>query len=207
VWLVVGLGNPGRKYARNRHNIGFHVADCLALRHQLDDWRSKFGGDYATGLVNGSKVAVLKPMEFMNLSGNAVQRAVQFHRLAPEQVIVIHDEIDFPLGRVKAKADGGHGGHNGLRSLIAQLGSKEFARVRVGVGRPTTESGAPVRDDNRVASYVLSDFPAAQAAEVTDMIGRAADLVEAIVRDGVRTAMNDFNGGQPADGGPTNQPT
>ncbi len=192
MWLIVGLGNPGTKYARNRHNIGFRVVDEVARRYGIDSWRNKFGGELATGMVKGERVALLKPMEFMNVSGNAVQRAAHFHSVEPERIVVVHDEIDFPLARVKVKADGGHGGHNGLRSIIKHLGTNAFPRVRVGVGRPMREDGAPA-DDSRVAGYVLSDFPAGDARDVDDMIDRAADAIEVVVTTGVRPAMNEVN--------------
>lgn len=199
MWLIVGLGNPGRKYERNRHNIGFRVVDELARRHGFAALRSRFGGDASAGtLVAGGrphKALLLKPMEFMNLSGHAVQRAAQFHEVEPPSIIVIHDELDIDFGRLKLKAGGGHGGHNGLRSIIQQLGSSDFLRVRVGIGKPPTPPGeAPARGrDQRVTSYVLGDFPAAQEAEVSALVGQAADAVEAIVAEGMTAAMNKFH--------------
>jgi PTH1 family peptidyl-tRNA hydrolase len=193
VWLVVGLGNPGPKYARNRHNIGFLVVDELARRHRVDAFRGKFGGDYAAGALGGTKIHLLKPMEYMNLSGHAVSRARQYLKLEPSSIVVVHDEIDFSLGRVEVKDGGGHGGHNGLRSMIQQLGTNEFARVRCGVGRPLREDGSPAPKD-RVSGYVLSDFPAADLRAAEDMVAEAADAVEAVVRLGVRGAMNEYNG-------------
>jgi len=194
VWLIVGLGNPGPRYERNRHNIGFRVADLLASRARAT-FREKFGGEIATGSIDDTRVAILKPMEYMNVSGHAVQRAAQFHKVEPEEIVVIHDEIDFPLGRVKVKSGGGHGGHNGVRSLIEQLGSGSFVRVRVGIGRPTREDGTPIgaADEKRVAGYVLSDFPSSVQREVDDMTTRAADAVAAVVAHGARKAMNEFN--------------
>jgi PTH1 family peptidyl-tRNA hydrolase len=195
VWLVVGLGNPGKKYERNRHNVGFRVVDELVRRHGLGPLREKFKGEAGSGLIAGHKVAVLKPMEFMNLSGFAVQRAVQFHDVEPAHLVVVHDEIDLPFGKLRIKAGGGHGGHNGLRSIHAQLGSPDYLRVRVGVGRssnPAEREGGGRGGD--VAGHVLSDFPAAMAHEVDDLLGRSADAVEAILARGVGTAMNQFNG-------------
>lgn len=205
MWLLVGLGNPGRKYERNRHNIGFRVLDELEQRHGLGGYRSKFGGDVAAGMLairgRRHKALLLKPMEYMNLSGYAVQRAAQFHDIEPERIIVIHDEIDIDFGRLKLKAGGGHGGHNGLRSIIEQLGSRDFVRVRVGVGKPgpgqqagavAAHTGAASRD-RRVAGYVLSDFPSELATEVDDLVRTAADATEAIVDRGLEAAMNEFH--------------
>lgn len=211
MWLLVGLGNPGRKYERNRHNIGFRVVDELERRHQLGGFREKLGGEVAAGMLSVEgrrhKAVLLKPMEYMNLSGYAVQRAVQFHDIAPEQIIVIHDEIDIDFGRLKLKAGGGHGGHNGLRSIIEQLGSRDFLRVRVGVGKPgpgqATDGGAArgraganeraSARDSRVAGYVLSDFPSALEPEVEQLVNRAASAVETMVAKGLQAAMNEFN--------------
>src|SRR5687768_11799366 len=138
-WLVVGLGNPGSKYERNRHNIGFMVVDELARKHALPAWATKLGGDATSGLVTTERgrerAQLLKPMEFMNLSGFAVQRAAAFHKVDVDQILVVHDEIDLPFGTVRLKAGGGHGGHNGLRSIIEQLGESKFHRLRMGVGR------------------------------------------------------------------------
>lgn len=193
MWLVVGLGNPGKKYSSNRHSVGFMVADELARRHSLPDYRDKFGGLLSSGMIRADKVLLLKPMEYMNNSGFALARAAHFHRVEPSAIIVVHDEIDLPFGRLRLKAGGGHGGHNGLRSIVAQTGNREFLRVRIGVGKPVREDGE-ARGDGRVSSHVLSDFPAAQRAEVDELIARAADAVEAIMDRGIRAAMNDFNG-------------
>ena len=192
MWLVAGLGNPGAKYERNRHNVGFRVVDELARRAGMSFKGSKLGGDVATGLLTTprgrEKVALLKPMEFMNLSGFAVQRAAKFHEVEVDQIVVVHDEIDLDFGIVRCKAGGGHGGHNGLRSLIDQLGKPDFLRVRVGVGKPPGAS-----QDKDVSGWVLSDFPAAVASDVEDLIKRAADAVEAILGLGITQAMNQFN--------------
>ena len=135
-WLIAGLGNPGAKYERNRHNIGFRVVDELATRAGMPAWRdTKLGGVVTTGMVAGTKVALVKPMEFMNLSGFAVQRSASFHDADAAHLIVVHDEIDLDFGIVRLKNGGGHGGHNGLRSIMEQLGGGDFARLRMGVGR------------------------------------------------------------------------
>jgi len=169
VWLVVGLGNPGAKYARNRHNIGFQVVDELAAKHGLPAWKSgKLGGDTTSGVVTTERgrerCVLLRPMEYMNRSGFAVQRAADFHGVEPASILVVHDEIDLELGVVRLKSGGGHGGHNGLRSIMEQLGGGGFARLRMGVGRdPRVPPGA---DKQAVAGWVLSDFPRDQAGVV-----------------------------------------
>ncbi len=189
MWLVVGLGNPGAKYERNRHNIGFRVVDELA--RSVGAFKAgKLGGDTATGMLGREKVTLLKPMEFMNLSGFAVQRTAAFHAIALERILVIHDEIDLPFGVVRLKNGGGHGGHNGLRSIHEQLGEAGFARLRMGVGRdPNTQPGA-----KDAAGWVLSDFPAALASVVTAMISAGCEDVEAVVTSGIVPAMNQHNG-------------
>jgi PTH1 family peptidyl-tRNA hydrolase len=196
VWLVVGLGNPGAKYARNRHNIGFQVVDELATRHGLPAWKSgKLGGETTAGVVTTERgrerCVLLKPMEFMNLSGFAVQRTADFHSVEPASILVVHDEIDLELGLVRLKSGGGHGGHNGLRSIMEQLGGGGFARLRMGVGRdPRVPPGA---DKQAVASWVLSDFPRDQAGVVTAMIQAGCEDIATVLARGIGPAMNQHN--------------
>jgi PTH1 family peptidyl-tRNA hydrolase len=196
VWLVVGLGNPGAKYARNRHNIGFQVVDELAAKHGLPAWKSgKLGGDTTAGMVTTERgrerCVLLKPMEYMNLSGFAVQRTADFHSVEPASILVVHDEIDLELGMVRLKSGGGHGGHNGLRSIMEQLGGGGFARLRMGVGRdPRVPPGA---DKQAVASWVLSDFPRDQAGVVTAMIRAGCEDIETVLARGIGPAMNQHN--------------
>ena len=195
MWLVVGLGNPGAKYARNRHNIGFQVVDELAAKHGLPAWKTgKLGGETTAGAITTERgrerAVLLKPMEFMNLSGFAVQRARDFHHIEPDSILVVHDEIDLALGLVRLKAGGGHGGHNGLRSMMDQLGGGKFARLRMGVGRdPRVPPGA----GDAVAGWVLSDFPAAQAETVTSMIKAGCEDIETVLAKGIGPAMNQHN--------------
>jgi peptidyl-tRNA hydrolase, PTH1 family len=196
VWLVVGLGNPGAKYARNRHNIGFQVVDGLVAKHGLPAWKSgKLGGDTTAGVVTTERgrerCVLVKPMEYMNLSGFAVQRTADFHSVEPAAILVVHDEIDLELGMVRLKSGGGHGGHNGLRSIMEQLGGGGFARLRMGVGRdPRVPPGA---DKQAVASWVLSDFPRDQAGVVTAMIQAGCEDIETVLARGIGPAMNQHN--------------
>jgi PTH1 family peptidyl-tRNA hydrolase len=207
MWLVVGLGNPGPKYARNRHNVGFRAVEVLASRHGLGELRSggKLGGATATGVITTPrgrvKVVLLEPMEFMNLSGFAVRRAAAFYGVDLDHTVVLHDEIDLDFGVLRVKTGGGHGGHNGLRSIIEQCGGNGFARIRIGVGKPgpqpgTADGGLPKgkAGDKDVAGWVLADFPTVHAERVDALLARAADATEAVVGLGVGPAMNEYNG-------------
>lgn len=170
--LVVGLGNPGAGHARNRHNVGFMAADAIAGAHGFAPWRAKFRGEVAEGRIGIEKVLLMKPGTWMNLSGDAVQAAVQFFKLAPEDVIVLHDELDLAPGRVRVKAGGGHAGHNGLRSIDAHIGPA-FTRVRIGIGHPG--------DKRLVSNYVLGDFAKADADWLDDLLRGIADGAPALV--------------------------
>jgi peptidyl-tRNA hydrolase, PTH1 family len=182
--LVAGLGNPGREYAGNRHNVGWMVVDELARRHG-GSWRSKFNGQLAEIRIDGHKVALLKPETFMNDSGRPVQAAVKFFKLEPDAVLVVHDEGDFDLGRLQARLGGGLAGHNGLRSIAKHLGTPEFMRLRVGVGRP--ERGDP----RPLADFLLSDF---RPEDDRDAIVRAAaDAVETLDAEGLEAAQRAIN--------------
>ena len=189
-WLVVGLGNPGKEYAGNRHNVGFMVADLLASRVGAKFGRAKRAhAEVAEGRLGfgGPKLVLLKPLTYMNLSGAPVVSVAQFFKVPVSNVIAVHDELDVPFGQVRAKRGGGEGGHNGLRSMSKSLSSKEYARVRFGIGRP------PGRQDP--ADYVLSDFSGAERKELEFLVDRAADVVEAIVLEGVEWAQNKYHGG------------
>jgi PTH1 family peptidyl-tRNA hydrolase len=189
-WLVVGLGNPGKEYAGNRHNVGFMVADLLASRVGAKFGRSKRAhAEVAEGRLGfgGPKLVLVKPLTYMNLSGAPVASLAQFFKVPVANVIAVHDELDVPFGQVRAKRGGGEGGHNGLRSMSKSLSNKDYARVRVGIGRP------PGRQDP--ADYVLSDFAGAERKELDFLVDRAADVVEAVVLEGVEWAQNKYHGG------------
>jgi peptidyl-tRNA hydrolase, PTH1 family len=182
--LVAGLGNPGREYAETRHNVGWMVLDELARRHG-GSWRSKFSGQLAEVRVDGAKLALVKPETYMNESGRSLGAAAAFFKAPAETVLVVHDDVDLEEGRLQARAGGGLAGHNGLRSIAQHLGSQEFLRLRVGVGRPG-------RGDRRsVADYVLAPF--APETDAASLVARSADAVEAIVRDGLVEAQQRFN--------------
>jgi PTH1 family peptidyl-tRNA hydrolase len=182
--LVVGLGNPGREYARNRHNVGSMVTDELARRHG-GSWRSKFSGRIAEIRLEGHKLALLKPETYMNESGRSVGAAAGFFKLVPEAVLVVHDDSDLELGRLQLRLGGGLAGHNGLRSVAQHLSSQEFLRLRVGVGRP--ERGDP----RPLADWVLSDFEPHEDAHA--LVARAADAVETLDAEGVERAQAQVN--------------
>jgi PTH1 family peptidyl-tRNA hydrolase len=182
--LVVGLGNPGREYARNRHNVGRLVVEELARRHG-GSWRSKFNGQLAEVRIEGHKVALLKPETYMNESGRSVQAAASYYKVDPDAILVVHDEGDFDLGRLQARKGGGLAGHNGLRSIAQQLGTTDFLRLRVGVGRPG-------RGDPRdLADYVLSDFQPHDDAE--RLVASAADAIELLDAEGLDATQRAVN--------------
>jgi PTH1 family peptidyl-tRNA hydrolase len=182
--LVVGLGNPGREYARNRHNVGHLVVDELARRHD-GSWKSKFDGRISEIRLDGHKVALLKPETYMNDSGVAVGGATRFYKLEPSEVLVVHDEGDFDLGRLELKVGGGLSGHNGLRSIAQHLKTPDFLRLRVGVGRPGRGDPRPLAD------YVLSNFEPHDNAE--QLVARAADAVEQLDAEGIEQAQRAVN--------------
>jgi len=183
--LVAGLGNPGAKYSGTRHNVGFMVAEELAVRNGISLKRNGYQGIYGVGRAAGSETTILLPQTFMNLSGASVSAACKSLGVEPGDLIVIHDDIDLPFGALKIKAGGGHGGHNGIRSICGVLGRGDFVRVKVGVGRP------PAGGD--VAGYVLSPFCAAERGKLENVVVNSAIAVETILASGVPQAMNEFN--------------
>jgi PTH1 family peptidyl-tRNA hydrolase len=182
--LVGGLGNPGPGYERTRHNLGWLVADELARRHG-GSFRSKFSGRLAEFRIEGNRVALLKPETYMNESGRSLAAAARFFKADPERLLVVHDDVDLEPGRLQARSGGGLAGHNGLRSIASALGTQDFLRLRIGVGRPG-------RGDRRsVSDYVLSSFEPEE--DVDGLVGRSADAVESILRDGLEAAQARFN--------------
>jgi PTH1 family peptidyl-tRNA hydrolase len=182
--LVVGLGNPGPEYDGTRHNIGFEVIDALARAHRFDPSRMWKNAEVCRGLIKGEDTLLVKPMTYMNLSGEPVGNIVRYYKAEPTEVVVIHDELDFNPGEVRLKANGGHGGHNGLRSLISHVG-KDFLRIRMGVGKPPSASQG--------ANYVLTRFDRGSRSQMDDAVIIAMQAVECILSDGMQAAMNRFN--------------
>jgi PTH1 family peptidyl-tRNA hydrolase len=184
MYLVVGLGNPGKEYASHRHNVGFMAADEIASRARADAFREKFSGVWARGSLGDEQVILLKPMTYMNESGRSVQPALAFFKINPAQTIVIHDELDLPFGDVRLKVGGGHAGHNGLRSIMSHVGTGDFIRVRVGIGRP------PPGFRGEVADYVLSPFDSVERAQMPDILKLVTDSVLEVASRGIEAAMN-----------------
>ena len=179
--LFVGLGNPGAKYARNRHNIGFMALERLAEDHGFGPWRGKFQGSVSEGSLGGDKVLLLKPETFMNRSGQAVGEAMRFYKLGPDEVTVFHDELDLAPGRLKVKQGGGHAGHNGLRSIHGHIG-EGYRRVRMGSGHPGHKDA--------VSGYVLRDFPKADDAWLDDLLRGISDGADALAKGDNGRFMN-----------------
>jgi PTH1 family peptidyl-tRNA hydrolase len=190
MWMVVGLGNPGREYARHRHNIGFGVADLIARRAGVAIGRHRRAvaevGEGRLGIgAEVPRLVVVKPMAYMNLCGGPVATLARFYKVDPAQIVVIHDELDLPYGTLRAKFGGGEGGHNGLRSISQSLSTKDYPRLRFGIGRP------PGRQDP--ADYVLSDFSSAEQKDLEYLIDRSADMVESMILRGVHWTQNAYH--------------
>lgn len=185
-WLIVGLGNPGRKYAATRHNIGWFVLDKLAQRHVLEFSRSAQGARLAEGLINGRKVLLAKPQCYMNRSGQPLRGLLRYWRIPPQRLLVVLDDLDQPPGALRLRATGGAGGQRGLQDIIAQLGTREFSRLRLGIGRP------PGKMDP--SAWVLRPFRGNEADSAREMVSRAADAAETWLRDGIEAAMTRHNG-------------
>lgn len=185
-YLLIGLGNPGREYRDNRHNIGFMLIDRLAVRLDARGMKLQSKAIVIGALYEGRKLILAKPQTYMNLSGGAVQGLLHFYKIPPESLIVAHDDLDLPLGTIRIRPGGGAGGQRGMASTIERLGTQDFPRLRLGIGRP------PGRMD--AAAYVLQDFSRADLLIVSETLDRAADAVLTFVTDGLNKAMNKYNG-------------
>ncbi|MHC5252662.1 aminoacyl-tRNA hydrolase [Listeria kieliensis] len=182
--MVVGLGNPGKKYERTRHNAGFMVVDELSFRFQTP-WKStKFNGMISTPIINGEKVMLVKPLTFMNASGECVRPLMDYYNIAVEDLIVVYDDLDLPIGKIRLRQKGSAGGHNGMRSLIAHLKSQTFDRIRVGIDRP---------EHGEIIHYVLGDFSKAEQPEIIAAIKKSADAIEDAVKLPFIDVMNRYN--------------
>ncbi|MGV1098763.1 aminoacyl-tRNA hydrolase [Thiovibrio sp. JS02] len=185
MYLLVGLGNPGKDYAATRHNIGFIFLDYLAAKYGFSFKGTKWQADAAKEQLWGKQLLLVKPLTYMNRSGAAVQAIANFHQVPVDRIIVVHDELDLPLGRTKIMVNRGAGGHNGIRSMIEQLGSKDFVRVRVGIGRPFSDEG--------ISNFVLSRFSAEEQPLVQQELENIEEGVRLILEQGVASAMNRMN--------------
>lgn len=190
-WLIVGLGNPGPEYSHNRHNVGYWCINRLARLNDITI-KARSLATIGSGEVRGVEVVLLKPRTYMNLSGNAVGPAMKQNGISPEHVVVIYDELDLPMGRIRIKAGGGSGGHNGIKSIIGAAGSSDFPRIRIGIGRPHV-AGEPTWESEHVSPWVLGNPTPEQAKILQDAVSRTCDAVELMLTEGVEPAMNRYN--------------
>lgn len=184
MFLIVGLGNPGIQYENTRHNIGFKVIDNIAKEYNIEINRQKFKGVYGEGFINGEKVILLKPTTYMNLSGESIREVVDFYKLTCEDIVVIYDDISLDIGRLRIREKGSAGGHNGIKSIIAHLGTDVFPRIKVGVGQPNVD----------LVNYVLGKFTDEEMEVLSESIDASTKAVSEIIKYDVNTAMNKFNG-------------
>lgn len=185
--LIVGLGNPGAKYSKTRHNIGFMAVDHVAEANSIALSKSNFKGLWGKGSIAGKEIILLKPQTYMNLSGEAVRGISGYFHIKPEDILVIYDDIDLEFGSVRIRPGGGSGGHRGMESIIEHLGTNNFPRIRLGIGRPKE------RGQGDVADYVLSSLTPDEKDTLKQMLDRTKDAVDAILKDGIEKAMNKFN--------------
>lgn len=191
--LIIGLGNPGRAYASSRHNIGFRCIDLLARVHSIPLRQNQCRAQTGSGEIAGVPVLLAKPKTFVNLSGEAVSRLMQKHSITADNVIVIHDDLDLPPGRLRIRKGGSAGGHKGINSIISAIGSKDFCRIKVGIGRPVGPDGTPTTDEKIIVDYVLGDFTSDEEKAIGPIISRVAEAIECLLTEGLSTAMNRFN--------------
>ncbi len=185
IFMIAGLGNPGEKYSRTRHNIGFMVVDEIASKKALKFSKSRFDAEYLNFSFNKEKIFLVKPQSYMNNSGFPIQKLTAYFKIGIPDIIIVHDDIDLPSGRIRISKNRGHGGHNGVRSIIRALGTKDFIRVRIGIADP--------QQHNSTTGYVLGKFSKKERANIDKLIEKAADAAMAIVGNGIQTAMNHYN--------------
>lgn len=191
--IIVGLGNPGKIYAQNRHNIGFRCISHLAKLYSIETNRRQCHSQVGSGKIDDIKVVLAKPVTFVNQSGEAVSCLVRKYDITPSDLIVIHDDLDLPLGKLRIRPDGSAGGHRGINSIISALGSDDFPRIKVGIGRPTKEDGTAMADEDSIVGYVLSDFTPWEDDIIESAIAQVAKAIQLILTEGVTAAMNKFN--------------
>lgn len=183
--VIVGLGNPGVKYENTKHNVGFMLVDHLASQIQLEVDKEKFQGIYGIGTYQGEKILLLKPLTYMNLSGESLRAVIDFYKIDPKDIMVVYDDLDLPVGKIRLRMKGSAGGHNGIKSIIAHLGTQEFNRIRIGIGRP--ENGMSITD------YVLSDFSKEDNEKIKEMISQAKKACIKWIDTPFLEVMNEFN--------------
>jgi peptidyl-tRNA hydrolase, PTH1 family len=182
--LIVGLGNPGARYANSRHNIGFMIADRFARAHEFDFARKRFNAQIAEGSIAGHRILLAKPQTFMNSSGEAVGKLFAFYKIASHDLLVVYDDLDLPLGKMRLRSRGSSGGHHGMESIVARVGTSDFPRLRVGIGRPNPDADI---------DHVLGSFDADERTMMDETFARAADAIDVWLADGITVAMNKFN--------------
>jgi len=187
------LGNPGKAYARNRHNIGFRCLNHLAKLHSIQVKKHQCQSQVGVGRIASAEVLLAKPKTFVNLSGEAVGSLMRKYKIPVSDLIVIYDDLDLPLGKLRLRPGGSAGGHKGIKSIISALGSKDFCRIKVGIGRPTDEDGNPLSDEDVIVGYVLSDFTPEEDRAIKPAIATVAETVDCILTEGITAAMNKFN--------------
>ncbi len=191
--LIIGLGNPGKIYARNRHNVGFRAIDYLAKLHSIGTSRRQCHSQVGIDKIDGIKVMLVKPATFVNQSGEAVGCLVRTQNVALSDLVVIHDDLDLPLGKIRIRPSGSGGGHKGIGSIISALDSDDFPRIKIGIGRPVTLDGTQITDEDKIVDYVLSDFTPKEDDIIKAAIAQVARAVQTILTNGVTAAMNQFN--------------
>ncbi len=187
MYIIAGLGNPGRRYVNSRHNVGFETLDAVAAKYNIDVKKVKFNGIYGEGKIEGERVVLVKPQTFMNLSGECIRDFKNWYKTEDTQIIIIYDDISLPLGKMRIRPKGSAGGHNGVKSIIYQLGSEVFPRIKIGVG-------APDNPDYDLADYVLGKFSATEIKELVPTAVKAAEAVGEIIKNGTESAMSKYNG-------------
>ena len=191
--LIVGLGNPGRGYANNRHNIGFICLNHFARKHGIRFVKKQGKARIGIGEVAGGKVVVARPQTYMNLSGQSVSRLVKKFDISHDNLLVVHDDIDLPPGKIRIRQDGGSGGHKGIDSIVAELGSQDFLRLRAGIGHPSSIEGSTETFKDDIISYVLSDFTPDEKQIIAQVIPRVSEAILCLLTEGLTAAMNKYN--------------
>ena len=185
MYLIIGLGNPEEEYSKTRHNMGFNTINKIAKKYNIEISKNKFQGLYESAIIEGKKAVLIKPQTYMNLSGNCVQEFVNFYKIEKENIIVIYDDMDIQPGTIKIRKQGGPGGHNGMRSIIKMLGTEEFPRIRIGIGRP--------KHNGDEINYVIGAIPEEEIPKLEEGTEKAKEAVIEIIKNGIDSAMNKFN--------------
>ena len=190
--LIIGLGNPGHRYVNNRHNVGFKCLDLFAREHGISLTQRRALSKLGTGEVAGTKIVLAKPQTFMNLSGEAVSALVRRYKLSVQDILVIYDDLDLPLGKIRIREKGSSGGHNGLKSIISHLGTQDFPRIRVGIAPAESSESTPISKVDAI-EHVLSDFTEAEKTTMRDVYVKVAAAIQCILTEGISAAMNKYN--------------